>query len=273
MTLNCQGNLIDLQTPRVMAILNLTPDSFYDGGQFNEKHTAQKQTEKMLEAGACFIDVGAASSRPGATQLSAEEESQRLFPILDALLKSFPDALFSVDTYHSSVAEKALDKGVAMINDISGGQHDSKMYQTIGRFDAPYVCMHMQGSPQNMQNNPQYKAIVEEQLLFFAQKVKTIQAAGIHDVIIDPGFGFGKTTAHNFEILKGLSHFHRLNMPIMVGVSRKSMIYKTLDITPQEALNGTTALHMYALQKGAHLLRVHDVKEAVQTIDLLQALN
>ena len=273
MTLNCQGAMIDLNTPRVMGILNLTPDSFYDGGRYNEVLSAQKQTEKMIEDGATFIDVGAASSKPGANILSPSEEEKRLFPILKALLRSFPDSLFSIDTYHSITAEKALDMGIAMINDISGGNLDAKMYETVGRFSVPYVCMHMQGNPKNMQNKPTYDAIIEEQLLFFSRKIKQIQETGVHDVIIDPGFGFGKTTAHNFEILNGLEHYNRLKAPIMVGLSRKSMIYKTLDITAVEALNGTTALHVVALQKGARLLRVHDVKEAVQTIDLLQALN
>ncbi|MGC6421629.1 MAG: dihydropteroate synthase [Flavobacteriaceae bacterium] len=272
MTLNCQGTLIDLCIPKVMGILNLTPDSFYDGGQYNELEAALVQTEKMLSEGATFIDVGAVSSKPGAQILSPKEEAERLFPILKALVSHFPKALFTVDTYHSTIAEKALDMGVAFINDISAGAIDDQLLSTIARYAVPYVCMHMQGQPDTMQQQPHYDAIIEEQLLFFSEKIERLHQMGINDVIIDPGFGFGKTLDHNYELLNKLQHFHRLNAPLMVGLSRKSMIYKKLNIEPQKALNGSTVLHTIALQKGAHLLRVHDVKEAVEAIDLLQAL-
>ena len=256
-----------------MGILNLTPDSFYDGGKFNGLEAALKQTQKMIEERAAIIDIGALSSRPGVTAQNAEEESKRLFPLLNELLRAFPETLFSVDTFHSQIAHKALDYGVALINDISGGTFDSEIYSVVAQYDAPYVCMHMQGTPQTMQDQPEYQSVVEEQLLYFAQKKEQLYEAGIQDVIIDPGFGFGKNNDHNYQILKNLNHYHRLESPLMVGVSRKSMIYKTLNIPPEEALNGTTSLHTIALQQGAHILRVHDVKEAVQVVELLQALN
>lgn len=273
MTLNCRGTLVDLSIPKIMGILNLTPDSFYDGGQFNGLEAALKQTQKMIEERATIIDVGALSSRPGASPLNAEEESKRLFPLLSELLRAFPETLFSLDTFHSQVAHKALDHGVALINDISGGAFDTEIYNVVAQYDAPYVCMHMQGTPQTMQDEPKYQSVVEEQLLYFAQKKEQLYEAGIQDVIIDPGFGFGKNNSHNYEILKNLSHYHRLESPLMVGISRKSMIHKTLNILPEEALNGTTSLHTIALRHGAHILRVHDVKEAVQVVELLQALN
>jgi dihydropteroate synthase len=273
MTLNCRGTLVDLTIPKIMGILNLTPDSFYDGGRFDSWDAALKQTQKMLEEGATIIDVGAVSSRPGATALNTEEESKRLFPLLSELLRVFPETLFSVDTFDSQIAHKALDQGVALINDISGGASDAAILEIVAQYDAPYVCMHMQGSPQNMQDQPEYQSVVEEQLLYFSQKKEQLYKAGIQDVIIDPGFGFGKNKDHNYQILKNLKHYHRLKSPLMVGISRKSMIYKTLNIPPEEALNGTTSLHTVALQHGAHILRVHDVKEAVQVVELLQALN
>lgn len=273
MTLNCQGTLIDLTSPKVMGILNLTPDSFYDGGKHNGANAALHRTEKMLSEGATFIDVGAASSRPGAKPITVQEEIERLLPILEKLLTTFPKTFFSVDTYHHEVAKIVLDKGVAIINDISGGNFDKKILETVGRFKAVYVCMHMQGTPETMQQKPSYNAIIEEQLAFFSKKKKETTDRGIHDVIFDPGFGFGKNIRHNFEILKNIDQYHRLNAPLMVGLSRKSMIYRKLKITAEEALNGTTALHVVALQQGVQILRVHDVKEAIQTIDLLRALN
>lgn len=273
MTLNCQGKLVDLSVPKIMGILNLTPDSFYDGGQFNSIDLAVKQTEKMLQEGATFIDIGAASSRPGAELLTVEQESQRMFPILNELLKIFPNTLFSVDTYHSSIARSALDKGVALINDISGGSIDNKLHQIIANYQVPYVCMHMRGTPKTMQEEPKYHSIVEEQLSFFAEKTALLHQKGVNDIILDPGFGFGKSLEHNYEILKNLHQYHSLKCPIMVGVSRKSLIYKKLNISPERALNGTTSLHTFALQQGAHILRVHDVSEAVEVVELLQALN
>jgi len=273
MTLNCNGTLIDLQTPKVMGILNITPDSFYDGGQFNELDTALKQTEKMLAEGATFIDIGAASSKPGSALISPEQEADRLFPLLEGLIKRFPKTLFSVDTYNSSIAKQALKRGVSLINDISGGELDQNMLEAVAQFSAPYVCMHMQGTPEDMQLNPSYDSVVEEQLYFFAQKIEQMNQLGINDIIIDPGFGFGKTLEHNYTILKNLHQYHNLNTPILVGISRKSMVYKRLNIAATEALNGSTSLHTVALLKGANILRVHDVKEAMEVVELLQALN
>lgn len=272
MILRCKDQLIDLKIPKIAGILNLTTDSFYDGGKYNSSSRALKQAEQMLNEGADFIDVGASSSKPGAAVSSADEEKSRLFPILEALLKAFPEAYFSVDTYHSCVAEGSLQRGVALINDISGGQMDQKMFETVAKYKAPYVLTHLQGIPTAMQQNPTYTNVVEEVLLYFSKKIKAAQHAGIDDVIVDPGFGFGKTLVHNYSLLQHLDLFHTLGCPIMVGVSRKSMIYKLLDTTPQEALNGSTVLHTVALQKGAQLLRVHDVKMAKECVLLLQAL-
>jgi len=272
MTINLKGNLIDLNEPKIMGILNLTPDSFFDGGRFNSEESAVRQTEKMIKEGAFFVDLGACSTRPGAGEISEDEEQKRLFPILEKLVNTFPEVYFSVDTYRSTVAAGSLDRGAAMINDISGGQFDSKMMETVGNYPAPYVLMHIVGSPQKMQENPQYQNVTQEVLYYFSEKVQLAYEKGINDVIIDPGFGFGKTLEHNYELFNNLDLLHSLQLPLLVGVSRKSMIYKKLGITPEEALNGTTALHSLALNKGAHILRVHDVKQAKECSILLQAL-
>ena len=272
MTINLKGNLIDLNEPKIMGILNLTPDSFFDGGRFNSEESAVQQTEKMINEGAFFIDLGACSTRPGAAEISEDEEQKRLYPVLEKLINTFPEVYFSVDTYRSTVAEGSLDRGAAMINDISGGQFDSKMMETVGNYPAPYVLMHILGTPQKMQENPQYQNVTQEVLYYFSEKVQLAYEKGINDVIIDPGFGFGKTLEHNYELFNNLDLFHSLELPLLVGVSRKSMIYKKLSITPEEALNGTTALHSLALNKGAHILRVHDVKQAKECSVLLQAL-
>ena len=272
MKIQCKGRLIDFQVPKIMGILNITADSFYDGGRYNTRDTALQQVDTLLEEGADCIDVGAASSRPGAAVLTAEEEGQRLYPILEALVARFPDTLFSVDTYNSGTAIESVARGAALINDISGGTMDPKMLSTVGKLKVPYIMAHLQGTPQNMQQQPQYENVVTEVLHFFSEKVQTAYAAGIDDVIVDPGFGFGKTIEHNYSLLKALDRFHSLSCPVMVGLSRKSMIYKLLDISAEEALNGTTVLHAFALQKGAHLLRVHDVKYAKECVQLWQAL-
>ena len=272
MNINLKGELIDLTQPKIMGILNLTPDSFYDGGKFNGEDRALKQTEKMIREGAFFIDLGACSTQPGADEISEEEEKKRLYPILEKLIQNFPEQYFSIDTYRSAVADGGLSRGAAMINDISGGQFDPLMMETVGKHNAPYVLMHILGTPKEMQKNPKYDNVVQEVLYYFSERVQQAYSIGINDVIIDPGFGFGKTLEHNYELLKNLELFQSLELPILVGISRKSMIYKKLGISPDEALNGTTVLNTLALSKGANILRVHDVKETKESIHLLQAL-
>ena len=272
MTINIKGELIDLSKPKIMGILNLTPDSFYDGGKYNKIENALFQTEKMLNAGAYFIDLGACSTKPGAKTVSVEVEKKRLLPVLEKLIKTYPETHFSIDTFRSTIAAEGLDRGAAMVNDISGGQFDNKMMDTIGYYNVPYVLMHTSGKPKIMQKNPQYKNVVKEVIYYFSKKIQLAYKAGINDIIIDPGFGFGKTIYHNYEILKNLKLFQNFELPLMIGLSRKSMIYKKLGISPNEALNGSTALHSVALLKGANILRVHDVKQAKECIDLLQAL-
>ena len=272
MTINLKGELIDLSQPKIMGILNLTPDSFYDGGKFNSIERALTQTEKMITEGAFLIDLGACSTKPGAYEVSEEVEKKRLFPILEKLMERFPNNHFSIDTYRASIAKGSLSRGASMINDISGGQFDPEMIETVGRFSAPYVLMHIKGQPKEMQKDPAYKNVVQEVMYYFSEKIQQAYSKGINDVIIDPGFGFGKTLQHNYELMKNLELFQTLDQPLLVGVSRKSMIYKKLETTPGQALNGTTVLHTAAIIKGANILRVHDVKEAKECIELLQAL-
>ena len=252
--------------------MNLTPDSFFDGGKFNDNDGALRQCEKMISEGADFIDIGAYSSRPGAKKISEEEELKRLLPALERVLKEFPETLCSVDTFRSNVAARALDLGAALVNDISAGNLDSKMLRTVGKYQVPYIAMHMQGTPTSMQQNPTYENIIDELIYFFSEKIKEAHSAGINDVIIDPGFGFGKTIPNNYKILKKLETFECLNTPILVGISRKSMIYKKLGIDASSALNGTSILHTIALSKKTRILRVHDVKEAKECVYLLEAL-
>ncbi len=269
-TLDCKGKLVQLDTPVVMGILNVTPDSFYDGGQHLGVDAALRRCEQMLEEGATFIDVGGMSSRPGAPICEEEEERRRVLPVLEALSRAFPEALLSVDTIRSGVARAAVEVGACLVNDISAGRFDEAMYATVAELGVPYVLMHMQGTPADMQKNPHYENVVREVLDFFIREVDRLQGAGVVDVILDPGFGFGKTVEHNYSLLKHLSDFHMLEKPLLVGISRKSMICRVLEVRPAEALNGTTALHMAALLQGASILRVHDVKEAMQTIRLWQ---
>lgn len=271
-SIQIKGELIDFKTPKIMGILNVTPDSFYDGGRFESKTAALKQTEIMLEEGAHIIDVGAMSSRPGSETLTLEEEKQRLFPILESLLKEFPSRCFSVDTFYSAIAKESIEIGASIINDISAGQADPEMFTILGQTKATYIMMHKQGDPKNMQNKPQYENVVSEILTFFSKQKRLAEKAGINDLIIDPGFGFGKTLTHNYEILNNLNAFQCLNLPVMVGLSRKSMIYKVLSIMPDEALNGTSVLHTKALLEGANLLRVHDVKAAKECVELVALL-
>lgn len=273
MTINCNGNLIDLNSPKVMGILNCTPDSFFDGGKYKNENEILSQVEKMLSEGATFIDLGAYSSKPNAAFVSEEEETNRLLPIVDLLVKHFPDILLSIDTFRASVAEKAIQSGAVIINDISAGSLDQNMFSTVARLQVPYIMMHMKGTPQTMQTLTQYQNICKEMRYYFSEKVAQARQLGINDLIIDPGFGFAKTTEQNFEVLQKLELFQTLNLPLLAGISRKSMIYKTLEITPQESLNGTSILNTIALQKGAKILRVHDVKEAVQCIELVQKVS
>jgi len=272
MNISCKGKLIDLTTPKIMGILNLTPDSFYDGGLYNNTDRALAQTEKMLLEGATFIDIGGASSKPGAVEISTDEELARVLPVIEEIHKTFPETIISIDTYRSDVAKLAVAAGAAMVNDISGGKLDPKMLKTVGALGVPYVVMHMQGTPQNMQDKPSYDNILTEIRSFFAAKIDAAHKDGIHDVIIDPGFGFGKTLEHNYSLLKNLSSIKMNGIPLLIGVSRKSMIYKLLQAEVTEALNGTTVLNTVALQQGAQILRVHDVKEAHQAVQLIEKL-
>ena len=272
-TLQYNGNLIDLTTPLVMGILNITPDSFYDGGRFDSLDKAVAHTAEMLAEGASIIDIGACSTRPGADEITADEELKRLIPIITEIRKSFPSAILSVDTFRAVVAEKVVYTiGDCIINDISGGTLDNHMFETVARLKVPYVLMHIQGTPQTMQKNPTYENVTKEVIKHLSEGVFRLHEMGVCDVIIDPGFGFGKTVEHNYELLNNLEYFSIFDLPILVGISRKSMINKVLHITPDEALNGTTVLNTIALMKGANLLRVHDVKEAVEAVKLVGTL-
>ena len=271
MTINCKGTLIDLSQPKVMGILNVTPNSFFDGGKYLDENAILKQAEKMLNEGATFIDLGAYSSKPNAEYVSEEEEIRRLIPIVSLLVNEFPEIILSIDTFRSVVAEKAIEAGAALINDISAGSLDTEMMKTIAKLQVPYIMMHMKGTPKTMQSLTQYDDILKEMLFYFAQKINAARAMGINDLIVDPGYGFAKTTEQNFKVLQKSELFQMLEAPILAGLSRKSMIYKTLDSNAQEALNGTTVLNTLALTKGANILRVHDVKEAMETIALFEA--
>ena len=272
MTINCNQNLIDLSTPKIMGILNITPDSFFDGGKYKDEKSIISQVDKMLSDGATFIDVGAYSSRPGADTVSTQEELQRLLPIVKLLLTKFPEIILSIDTFRSSVAEGCLHAGAAMINDISAGILDNQMLATVARFKAPYIMMHMKGTPQTMQEHTDYKDMIQEVIYYFSERIAAARALGLNDIIVDPGFGFAKTTPQNYDLLKNLDLFQTFDLPLLAGLSRKSMIYKVLDAKPQDALNGTSALNMFALTKGASILRVHDVKEAKECIKLYEQL-
>ena len=273
LSINCKGTIVEFTFPKVMGILNLTPDSFYDGGHFQDLDQALTHCERMLLEGADFIDLGAYSSRPGAKNISEDEEKKRLLPILSKLVEYFPESFFSVDTFRAGVAKEAIEAGAALVNDISAGNIDPNILNIVAQFKVPYIAMHMQGTPSSMQANPHYNNIVDELILFFSKKIDELYQKGIHDVIIDPGFGFGKTSKHNFTLLQNLDVFQTLNVPVLAGISRKSMIYKTLESSASKALNGSTALHSIALYKKAQLLRVHDVKEAKECITLIEQLH
>ena len=272
MTINCRGHLIDFKVPKVMGILNVTPDSFYDGGKHNDLKALLTQAEAMLTQGATFLDVGGYSSRPGAEDIDAKLEIKRVIPAVTALSQRFPDALISIDTFRSSVAKAALDAGACLVNDISAGQADPEMMATVGAAGVPIILMHMRGTPQTMLSMTQYDHLVIDVTKELAQRIAQARQHGISDVIVDPGFRFAKTTAQNFTLLAELEHLKHLDVPILIGLSRKSMIYKTLKINPEEALNGTTALNTIGLRNGASILRVHDVAQAQETISLMQAL-
>ncbi len=271
-TLNCKGNLLVVDKPLVMGIINLTPDSFYAASRVKSLEKILLQAEKMLNDGADILDVGAQSTRPGSKRISAEEELIKLIPAIEIILKKFPSAIISVDTYYSKVAEETVRAGASIVNDISAGNMDDQMITIVGKLNVPYICMHMKGTPETMQDEPFYVNVVREVLDFFIAKIDQCKSAGIKDVIVDPGFGFGKTIAHNFELLKHLCVFKMLDKPIMAGLSRKSTIYKTLGISVDESLNGTTVLNTLALQNGANILRVHDVKEANEAVTLFQKI-
>lgn len=272
MTINCRGRLLSLESPLVMGILNVTPDSFYDGGRYDEQGAMLKQVETMLAEGADMIDVGGMSSRPGARVISEEEEMRRVLPVVEALSRTFPGVVLSIDTVRSRVARACVDAGARLINDISAGRLDPEMYAAAAELDVPYILMHMQGRPENMQRKPEYEDVVQEVLDFFIAEVGKLRALNVKDIIIDPGFGFGKTVAHNYQLLARMHVFHMLELPILTGLSRKSMICRVLDVKPEAALNGTTALHLAALQQGSRLLRVHDVREAREVIRLWEQL-
>lgn len=271
--INTGGTLLDLSVPRVMGILNITPDSFYSGSRFNTDSEIIKTAIRMTEEGAAILDIGGYSSRPGAKDISAKEEGDRVFRAMKLIRKELPAAIFSIDTFRSEIAREAVEGfGANMINDISGGEADARMFDIVAQLNVPYVLMHMKGTPQTMQNNPVYEDVVTEILKWFGERILRLRSSGLKDIIIDPGFGFGKTAEHNFELLRRLGDFSVTGLPVLVGVSRKGMIWKTLGISASEALNGTTALNAIALLNGADILRVHDVKEAVETIRLMGKL-
>lgn len=273
MIINCKGQLIDLSVPKVMGILNTTPDSFFDGGNYSNENAIVSQVEKMITDGAIFIDVGAYSSKPNASFVSEAEELERIVPVVKLILKHFPNVLLSIDTFRGAVAAACLENGAALINDISAGHLDETMLDIIAKYKVPYIMMHMRGTPQTMQQLTNYDDIVKEMLFYFSERVSKARSLGINDLIIDPGFGFAKTMEQNYEIVQKLALFKMLELPILVGVSRKSMIQKVLGVTANEALNGTTVLNTIAITKGAHILRVHDVKEAVECVELYNQIN
>jgi len=267
-TLNCKGRLLVIDKPLVMGIINVTPDSFYEESRQQSIDSVLQQVTKMLEEGADIIDVGGQSTRPGSERISVDEELKRVIPVIESINKKFPDTIISIDTYQSKVAAACVDAGASVINDISAGSMDEGMIETVAKFKVPYICMHMKGTPENMQEKAEYENVTAEVLDFFINKIDELKRAGINDIIIDPGFGFAKNIKQNFKLLKELSAFKMLGKPILAGLSRKSTIYKTLGITPEEALNGTTSLNTLALQNGANILRVHDVKDAKEAINL-----
>ena len=271
-TLNCKGKLLDLSSPKVMGILNTTPDSFYDGGQFQNEKSILDQAEKMILEGVDIIDIGGMSSRPGAEIIGTEKELQRVIPAIQSIIKAFPESIISIDTINSKVAKEAVSAGASIINDISAGILDEQMFDTVAALKVPYVLMHMKGKPNNMQKAPVYDDVLTEVLDFLIERVGKLRLLGVKDIVIDPGFGFGKEIEHNFRLIRHLHVFRMMELPILAGISRKSFIYKTLNSSAEGALTGTIALHMVALDEGAKILRVHDVKAAVETIKIWESL-
>ncbi len=267
--LNIKGKILDLSTPKVMGILNITDDSFFDGGKYISKNKILERCDKMLMEGASIIDIGAQSSRPGSKSINSNLEKERLLTAITNVKHHFPDIIISVDTYNSSIAKSCIKNGADIINDISAGEKDKEMWAIVAESGVTYIMMHMKGNPENMQENPQYDNITNDIMVFFEKKIKNLKAKGNEQIIIDPGFGFGKTIEHNYEILNNLERFQEFGLPLLVGVSRKSMIYNLLDTTAQKALNGTTAINMIALLNGANILRVHDVKQAIECIKIV----
>lgn len=272
MNINCKGKLIDLSAPKVMGILNLTPDSFYDGGTLKSDKDILSRTEKMLNDGATFIDVGGYSSKPNADEVSEDDELKRVISVIELLVNNFLDILISIDTFRSTVAKKAIDAGACIVNDISAGNLDKNMFATVASLQVPYIIMHMQGTPKTMQINPTYNDVTKDIIYYFSEKLTSLRKLGVNDIIIDVGFGFGKTLEHNYKLLNNLNLFKNLETPILTGVSRKSMLHKLLNTTPQEALNATTAANTIALLNGSNILRVHDVKEAMEAVKIVEAL-
>jgi len=271
-TLNCKGRLLSLETPVVMGIINITPDSFFAGSRQNGVDNVLAQAEKMIGEGAAILDIGGQSTRPGAVRVGVDEEMSRVIPAIEAVSRRFPDVEISIDTFYSLVAKAAVEAGASIVNDISAGYSDHAMLRTVAALKVPYVCMHMKGDPQTMHIAPQYDNVTLEVLDFFIKRIEDCRKAGITDIIADPGLGFGKTIAHNFQLIREWDTFKMLGVPLLMGISRKYTIYKTLGTTAEEALNGTTVLHTIGLLKGAHIIRVHDVKEAREAIVLMQAM-
>ena len=273
MNINCKGKLIDISSPKVMGVLNLTPDSFYDGNKFDNEKKILNQVEKMLNDGATFIDIGAYSSRPGATHISEDQEKSRIIGTVELLITEFPDANLSIDTFRSSIADECLNAGASIINDITASEYDSEILKIAHKHNAPYVMMHLKGMPQDMMKQNKYDNLINDIIYYFSKKIEAARTAKLNDIIIDPGFGFSKNIDQNYDLLKNLGLLKSLDLPILVGLSRKSMIYKLLKTTPELALNGTTSLNTIALLNGAKILRVHDVKEAMECIKITNQFN
>ncbi len=269
-TINCNGKILDLSSPIVMGILNVTPDSFYDGGKYSSVDQALQKAESMLRDGASILDIGGCSSRPGAKEINEQEEIGRVIPIIRKIRQVFPETIISIDSFNTNVVQSAIEEGANIVNDISAFEMDKQLLKVIVNYKIPYVLMHMQGTPQSMQENPCYDDIITDITNFFNEKINILKSNGLNDIILDLGFGFGKTLEDNFKLLSNLSYFKNFNLPILAGISRKSMIYKLLDTDPENALNGTTAAHVIALQQGAKILRVHDVKPAIDAIKIVE---
>ncbi len=271
-SLNIKGKLVELNSPKIMGILNATPDSFYKESRVSSVNSILAKAEKMLCEGATFLDIGGFSTRPNAATVTKEEELKRVIPLIEKLVNVFPEAYISIDTFRSKVAQEAIEAGASIINDVSGGQADDEMFETVAKLKTPYILMHIRGTPTNMMSNTHYENVITEVVKYFVEKTNQLKKLGHTDIIIDPGFGFSKNLAQNYKLLNGLKHLHTVGFPVLIGVSRKSMVYKLLKTTPEMALNGTNILNFASLERGAKILRVHDVKEAQETIELFSAL-